>query len=93
MAKVITSKKFTLQWRDAARGLIMAALTSALVVVQQSIEAGQLDFNWQSIAMAAVGGGVAYLLKNWLIEPPKTIVVSDTNTKAENATETIKDAL
>lgn len=93
MANVVLSKKFTLQWRDAIRGLLIAALTSALVVVQQAVETGNLKFNWPSIGMAAIGGGVAYLLKNWLIEPAKTIVVSDTNNKAVKATEAIKDAL
>lgn len=93
MAQVITSKKFSLQWRDVLRGFIMAGLTSALVVVQQSVESGELKFNWHSICMAAIGGGVAYLLKNWLIEPAKTIVTSDSNQKAVNATEKIKEAL
>ena len=93
MATVITSKKFTLQWRDVIRGVLMAAMTSALVIVQQSVESGNLNFNWQSIAMAAIGGGVAYILKNWLIEPAKTIVTSDTNLKADNVSEKIKDAL
>lgn len=93
MATVITSKKFTLQWRDVIRGVLMAAMTSALVIVQQSVESGNLNFNWHSIAMAAVGGGVAYILKNWLIEPAKTIVTSDTNIKADNVAEKIKDAL
>ncbi len=93
MATVITSKKGSLQWRDVIRGVLMAAMTSALVIVQQSVESGSLNLNWHSIAMAAVGGGVAYILKNWLIEPAKTIVTSDSNQKAVNATEKIKEAL
>lgn len=93
MATVITSKKGSLQWRDVIRGVLMAAMTSALVIVQQSVESGTLNLNWHSIGMAAVGGGVAYILKNWLIEPAKVITTVDSNAKAVKAGETIKDAL
>jgi hypothetical protein len=51
---------------DILKGLIMAILTPSLVIVQQSLSAGTLTFNWQAIGMAAVAGGVAYLLKNLL---------------------------
>lgn len=93
MAQVITSKKFTLQWRDIVRGFIMAGLTSALFVIQQSVESGELKFNWHTIGMAAIGGGVGYLLKNWLIEPAKVITVAGSNVKAEDAAEKIKEAV
>lgn len=91
--KVILSKQFTLQWRDVIRGVVIAALTSALVVIQQSIDAGNIEFNWKSIGTAAIGGGVAYILKNWLLEPPKVITTTSTNTKAVNAAERVKDAI
>lgn len=89
--KVIASKKGSLQWRDIVRGVLMAALTSALVVVQTSIERGELTFNWKVIGMAAVGGGVAYLLKNWLLEPPKVIVTTDNNEQAKNLKDNLKN--
>jgi hypothetical protein len=53
-----------LNWLDVGKGIIMAVLVPALVVVQQSLDKGELVFNWKAIAMAAVAGGVAYLLKN-----------------------------
>ncbi len=43
----------------------MAVLTPALFIVQQSLENGELTFDWKSIALASVSGGVAYLLKNF----------------------------
>jgi hypothetical protein len=72
MGKRTVSKQGSLQWRDIARGLIMAILTPAVLIVQQSVEAGILTFNWHSIAMASVAGGIAYLVKNFF-EPTKVI--------------------
>jgi len=70
--KTIVSPQFSLKWRDILRGLIMAVLTPVIVIIQQSLEAGHLQFNWQQIGMAAVGGGLAYVVKNFF-EPSKQI--------------------
>lgn len=72
MGKRTVSKQGSLAWRDIARGLVMAILTPAVLIVQQSLEAGILTFNWHSIAMASVAGGIAYLVKNFF-EPTKVI--------------------
>lgn len=72
MAKKVISKQFSLKWRDVVRGFILAVLTPSLLIIQQSLEAGSLTFNWHQIGMAAVAGGGAYLLKNFL-EPTKAI--------------------
>jgi len=61
----VTSKKFWLNSKDFLRGLIIAMITAALMVIQNSFDAGELVFNWKQIIMAAIGGGVAYLLKNF----------------------------
>jgi hypothetical protein len=66
------SKQGTLSMSDIVRGLIMAVLTPAVLIIQQSLEAGTLTFNWKQIAMASVAGGFAYLVKNFF-EPTKTI--------------------
>jgi hypothetical protein len=66
------SKQCTLAMSDIVRGLIMAVLTPAVLIIQQSLEAGTLTFNWKQIAMASVAGGLAYLVKNFF-EPTKTI--------------------
>lgn len=63
-ASVKVTPPGTLNWRDFANGLVMAILTPALVVVQQSVDKGELVFNWKVIAIAAISGGIAYLLKN-----------------------------
>lgn len=72
--KKIVSKQFTLQARDWVKGLVMAVATPALVIIQQSLDAGVLVFNWKAIGMAAIAGGVAYLIKNF-IEPSKVVEV------------------
>jgi len=61
-----TSDFLKLDIRDILKACIIAALTPVLVLLQQSIEAGQLTFDWKHLGMAAVGGFVAYLLKNFL---------------------------
>ena len=72
MGKRIVSKQGSLQGRDLFRGLIMAVLTPAVLVLQQSLDAGVLVFNWKAIGMASIAGGFAYLVKNFL-EPTKVI--------------------
>lgn len=73
--EVIKSEQFTLNLRDVFRGLVIASLTSALVVIQNSVVSGAIVFNWSQIGTAAIAGGVGYLLKNWLLEPAKVITV------------------
>lgn len=92
MATVRLSKKFTLQVPDFVRGAILSALTAGLTIVQQSLEAGQLKFNWTVIATASVSAFVAYLMKNYF-EPAKVITTASSNLKAENAAEKINDVV
>lgn len=69
--EVILSKQFSLIGRDYLRGLIIAALTAGLVVLQAAIDTGSI--NWKQVCMAALAGGVGYLIKNGLLEPTKVI--------------------
>ena len=55
--------------KDILRGLLIAVLTPVLVLIQQSIEAGNLVFEWKSLLIAGVGGGLAYLIKNFFTKP------------------------
>ena len=57
---------FSIELKDLFKGLLMAILTPALLIVQQSLELGSLTFNWKQIAMASIAGAVAYLVKNFL---------------------------
>lgn len=89
--KVILSKKFTLKMRDHLRGLYMAVGTAMAVVIQTSIDAGELEFKWKQIAMAGVGSGVLYLLKNLFLEPTKVITVTPTIQEGIKVTQDIKE--
>ena len=60
------SNFFRLNTKDFLKGLLMAILVPFLVVIQTSIEAGQLTFDWKLIISASLAGGVGYLLKNLL---------------------------
>lgn len=84
MANVRLSKKFTLQVPDFVRGAILSALTAGLTIVQTSLAAGELSFNWTAIGMASISAFIAYLMKNYF-EPAKVIVSANTNKKIENA--------
>ena len=65
-----TSNFLSLNWLDLGKGLIMAVLTPVVVIVQQSIESGVLTLNWKTIGLAAIGGGFAYLVKNFFTAKP-----------------------
>lgn len=71
------SNFLSLNWADFGKGLIMAILTPVFVVVQQSLELGELTFNWKSIGLAAIAGGVAYLVKNLFTPQAKSVVASE----------------
>lgn len=68
-----TSKLFSLNWQDFAKGLLMAVLTPVVVIIQQSIENGTFTFDWKVIALSAIGGGLAYLTKNFFTTPKEEI--------------------
>lgn len=88
--KVIVSPRFTLQVRDFLKGLLVSVLTSVIVVIQSTIEQGNLTFDWKQIGMVAVGSAVAYLGKNFF-SAPKVVTTYKTNEHAISVAETIKD--
>ena len=45
------SKFFSLNWRDVAKGFLMAVLTPVVVIIQQSLEAGIFILDWKSIGL------------------------------------------
>ena len=55
---------FSLNGKDFLKGLLMAVLVPIFTIVQQSLEAGVLVFNWQAIGISAVAGALGYLTKN-----------------------------
>lgn len=70
-----TSKKYRLDLLDIAKALLIAALTPVLVIVQSTLDNGSLTFNWKAIGMAAIAGGLSYLIKNFFT--PTQIIIKD----------------
>jgi hypothetical protein len=48
---------------DWVKGLVVAVLTAPLTIVYESVQAGALTLNGKTIALAAMGAGLAYILK------------------------------
>jgi hypothetical protein len=63
-----TSNFLSLDWRDLVKGFLMSILTPALVLIQQSLEAGVLVVDWRALGLSAIAGGVAYLAKNFFTQ-------------------------
>src|ERR1700690_3202059 len=55
----------SLNLTDFLKGLIVAVLTPIFPIVEESIANNSLTFNWHVIGVAAVGGFVAYISKNF----------------------------
>lgn len=62
----VSSKQFSLNWKDALKGLVIAVVVSVLTVVQTSIESGNFHFDWMLIGKTASIATLAYLGKNFI---------------------------
>jgi len=60
------SKLFTLDIQDILNGLLMAVISSVVGVLLESLKSGSFVFNWETIGGAALGGGFAYIKKNFI---------------------------
>ena len=66
------SKFLALGLKDFLKGLLMAVLTPVFVVVQQSLEAGEMTIDLKVIGIAATAGALAYITKNFFTAAQKT---------------------
>lgn len=87
--KVILSEQFKLQLRDFVIGAIMAVVASLVPLIEASVSAGELTFNWKLIGLTALGAFTAYIGKKFL-ETPKVTTVYKTNDKAAEVAQTLK---
>ncbi len=87
--KVITSKQFSLQWRDYLKSAILSAVIAVLTAVQQSLDKGEFTFNWKTIAMVAVGAFVGKLLLAF-VQTDRAIVIPGTDTELKDTTKRIE---
>lgn len=68
------STLWTLNTRDFIKGLVMAVLVPVFVIIQQSLSAGDLVFNWKAIGIAALSAFIAYIIKNLFTDDTKEAV-------------------
>lgn len=80
---VTTSKRFTINWRDILKGLKIAVIAPVLAIIYKSIQEGSLTFNWKVIGLAAVGGLISYLIKNFL-EPGQIVITNPSTASIES---------
>lgn len=73
-----TSGFLKLDWNDLGKGLLMAILTPVIGVIYQTVQAGSLTFDWHMIEVAAVGGFIAYMTKNFFT-PASIVTPAPTN--------------
>lgn len=65
------SKLFSVNIKDILKGLVMAILTPAVFVLQQSVEAGSFKIEWHSVLLASIAGGLGYIIKNFFTPETK----------------------
>lgn len=85
MEKVILNKQGTLNWRDAAKGAIMAIGTPILTVLQELIP----SYDIPVIYKVGISALITYLLKN-IFAPASVTTTYNSNDKAVEVAEEIK---
>ncbi len=76
MATVTTSKQYSINWRDAGKGILVSALTGALTAAEQALTTTPVVISWKTIGIAGLAALGAYLLKNFFT--PSQTVIKDT---------------
>lgn len=88
--QVILSQKFTLQARDFLKGAMLAVISAVAPLLQATLNAGELTFNWKAIGVTALGTFIAYIIKKFAIDPPTVVTTYTTNDKAAQVAQEIK---
>lgn len=73
MAQISVQKQFSLNVKDALKGLLLAVGTPVLATIYQSLQKGSLTFDWNVIGVTAGSAAVMYLLKNYFT-PTQTVI-------------------
>ncbi len=78
----VTAPKYKLNIKDALKGLLMAAGTAAGFIIQTTLDSGTLEINWKKVLMAAIAGGLTYIIKNYLSPAVVKVPISDIEAQA-----------
>ena len=87
--KVITSKQYSISWRDVLRSAILSAIVSALTLIQQNLYKQDFIFNWKYIAMAAISTFIGKLLFAFL-QADRVLTVPGKDADLKDTAEQIK---
>jgi len=52
--------------QDFFRGLIIAVITALVTFLYNTMDSGELIFNWKQIATTSLTAALAYIIKNYL---------------------------
>ena len=84
---------FSLLWTtklsDFERGIIVAILTTPLTIIYDTVTATPmiLTFDWKKVLGAAIAGGIAYILKNFMTGVNGNILTNSTKSVVTGKTE------
>jgi len=66
---IITSKRYSWNWLDGAKGLILSVITAGVTAVESGLEAvlndTAVELNYKKIVVTATIAGLAYMIKNF----------------------------
>ena len=77
-----TSNLFSLGTQDFLKGLLVDAITPVITIIENSLSAVTITFNWKNIGLTALAAGIAYLSKNFFT-PAQVVTPADVNTPAK----------
>lgn len=69
----------SLGWRDFLRGLVIAILTPVATVITDSLDKGIFNPSLRLIVLSAIGGFVAYIIKNLVTKPDAPVKIMSPN--------------
>lgn len=85
------SEKYSLSLPDYVKGAGIAVGTAFLQMIVDTLNTGNLVFDWKTILVTSLSAGAAYLAKNWLVEPAQVITSVQTNAKAIEVAKDVKE--
>lgn len=71
--KITTSKQFTLNWRDAGKGILTAAGAAGAASIYTALTNTPVHVDWKIVGIAAATAGVGYIVKNFFT-PSQTVI-------------------
>lgn len=90
MKQIRLSEKYKLQIGDFLRGAGLAIAAPVLLEIQKVLDSGSFELDWAKLGSLAGSVFIAYLVKNWLFEPPKVISEYENNENAKQVANDIK---